>query len=452
MLCICRFRWKTFLWNALASSLRAQSKIVLTVASSGIAATLLPSGRTAHSRFAIPIQVNETSMCFISQGSPLAKLLECTKLIIWDEAPMVQRYCIEAFDRSLKDLMHSNLPFGGKCIIMGGDFRQILPVVPKGSRASVVNACICSSYLWSSCTIFTLTKNMRLTSLGSEEDKKKLEWFSKWLLDVGDGKLGEPNDGTTDIEVPKALLVNDYEDPIEGIVSVIYGDVIANLSNNEYFNDRAILAPTIEMVDKINQYMCSLLPGEAHEFFSSDSVCQASNQSDSFDNLYTTEFLNTISSSGLPPHKLMLKVGSPIMLLRNIDQAEGLCNGTRLRITKLGKTVIEAITLNGSKPNQKVLIHRMDMNPSESKWPFKMKRRQFPITLSFAMTINKSQGQSLRYVGVYLQKPVFTHGQLYVALSRVKCMDGLKIVLPRSASTSEKTTKNVVYKEIFSNL
>ncbi|XP_028757288.1 uncharacterized protein LOC114716448 [Neltuma alba] len=269
---------KTFLWNALTSSLRAQSKIVLIIASSGIAATLLPSGRTAHSRFAIPIQVNETSMCSISQGSPLAKLLECTKLIICNEALMVQRYCIEAFDHSLKDLIHSNLPFRAKCIIMGGDFRQILPVVPKGSRASVVNACICSSYLWSSCTIFTLTKNMRLTTLGSEEDKKKLEWFSKWLLDVGDGKLGEPNDGTTDIEVPKALLVNDYEDTIEGIVSVIYGDVIANLSNNEYFNDRAILAPTIEMVDKINQYMCSLLPGEAHEFFSSDSVCQASNQ------------------------------------------------------------------------------------------------------------------------------------------------------------------------------
>ncbi|XP_028782174.1 uncharacterized protein LOC114738301 [Neltuma alba] len=202
--------------------------------------------------------------------------------------------------------------------------------------------------------------------------------------------------------MPEGLLVNDYEDPIEGIVSVIYGDVIANLSNNEYFNDRAILALKIEMIDKINQYMCSLLPGEAHEFFSSDSVCQSLNQNDSFDNLYTTEFLNTISSSGLPPHKLMLKVGSPIMLLRNIDQAEGLCNGTRLCITKLGKTVIEAITLNGSKPNQKVLIHRMDMNLSESKWPFKMKRRQFLITLSFAMTINKSQDQSLCYVGVYL--------------------------------------------------
>ncbi|KAI9121211.1 hypothetical protein K1719_008244 [Acacia pycnantha] len=87
----------------------------------------------------------------------------------------------------------------------------------------------------------------------------------------------------------------------------------------------------------------------------------------------------------------LIKVGVPIMLLRNIDQSAGLCNGTRLRVTHLGKNVIEGLTLNGSNPNQKVLIHRMDMNPSDSSLPFRMKRRQFPITLSFAMTINKSQ-------------------------------------------------------------
>ncbi|KAI9071006.1 hypothetical protein K1719_047023 [Acacia pycnantha] len=79
------------------------------------------------------------------------------------------------------------------------------------------------------------------------------------------------------------------------------------------------------------------------------------------------------------------------MLLRNIDQSAGLCNGTRLRVTHLGKNVIEGLTLNGSDPNQKVLIHRMDMNPSDSSLPFRMKRRRFPITLSFAMTINKSR-------------------------------------------------------------
>ncbi|XP_028753463.1 ATP-dependent DNA helicase PIF1-like [Neltuma alba] len=140
------------------------------------------------------------------------------------------------------------------------------------------------------------------------------------------------------------------------------------------------------------------------------------------------------------------------MLLRNIDQAAGLCNGTRLRVSRIGRNVIESITLNGSHPNQNVLLHRMDMNPSESRWPFRMKRRQFPITLSFAMTINKSQGQSLRNVGLYLTKPVFAHGQLYVALSRVKSVDGLKVIVAEDGNKMKGTTTNVVYKEIFHNL
>ncbi|XP_028752703.1 uncharacterized protein LOC114712351 [Neltuma alba] len=443
---------KTFLWNALITTLRAKGEIVLPVASSGIAATLLPYGRTAHSRFAIPIQITESSVCGIKQNSALANLIKSTKLIIWDEAPMVQRYCIEAFDRTLKDIMHSNAPFGGKCIVIGGDFRQILPVIPKGTRATIVNASINSSYLWNHCRILKLTKNMRLTSTAIPSHKEKLEWFSNWLLHIGDGKLGESTDGVAEVEIPKELLLTNYNNPLHAIGDSIYTNLLHNLASGEYFNDRAILAPTIEMVDRINHYVCSLLPGESFEFLSCDYVCKSGQESDTMDSLYTTEFLNSITCSGMPPHKLHLKVGAPIMLLRNIDQASGLCNGTRLLISHLGQSVIEAITLNGSKPNQKVLIHRMDMNPSESRWPFKMQRRQFPIMLSFAMTINKSQGQSLRHVGLYLPKPVFSHGQLYVALSRVKSMDGLRIVVDDKDGCLKRTTTNVVYKEIFTNV
>ena len=228
--------------------------------------------------------------------------------------------------------------------------------------------------------------------------------------------------------------------------------LISNYTTNTYFNDRAILAPTIQMVAQINDHMCGLLPGELHEFLSCDSVCKASTTSDTIENLYTTEFLNTISASGLPPHKLLIKVGAPIMLLRNVDQQAGLCNGTRLRVTRIGKKVIEAIPLSGSVTSEKVLIHRMDMNPSETTLPFRMQRRQFPIILSFAMTINKSQGQSLKKVGLYLAKPVFTHGQLYVALSRVISVDGLKIVLGLDQEEENTTTANVVYHEVFSNV
>ena len=153
---------KTFLWNALASTLRGEGKIVLTVASSGIAATLLPGGRTAHSRFAIPLQTSETSFCNIKKKSPLSELLRSTSLIIWDEAPMVHKHCMEALDRTLKDIMQSTNIFGGICVVMGGDFRQILPVIPKGSRASIVDSCISSSTLWKKCKIFKLMQNMRL--------------------------------------------------------------------------------------------------------------------------------------------------------------------------------------------------------------------------------------------------------------------------------------------------
>ena len=100
------------------------------------------------------------------------------------------------------------------------------------------------------------------------------------------------------------------------------------------------------------------------------------------------------------------------MLIKNDDQTSGSFNGTRLRTTMLGKHVIKAIALNGSNIGQKVLIHRMEMNSSDSKLPFKMNRRQFPIIVSFAMTIKKSQGQSMENVRLYLPNPVFSDEQL----------------------------------------
>ncbi|KAI9081151.1 hypothetical protein K1719_036910 [Acacia pycnantha] len=140
------------------------------------------------------------------------------------------------------------------------------------------------------------------------------------------------------------------------------------------------------------------------------------------------------------------------MLIRNIDQAAGLCNGTRLQITQLGKNVVKAKALNGTSAGEEILIHRMDMNPSETTLPFKMTRRQFPIIISFAMTINKSQGQSLSNAGLYLPSPIFSHGQLYVAMSRVKNFSGLKILILNEFGKCGNTTINVVYREVFQNL
>jgi ATP-dependent DNA helicase PIF1 len=138
--------------------------------------------------------------------------------------------------------------------------------------------------------------------------------------------------------------------------------------------------------------------------------------------------------------------------MRNIDQSDGLCNGTRLIVSKLADHVIEAMVIGGINHGNVIYIPRMDMSPSQSPWPFKLTRRQFPIIVSYAMTINKSQGQSLDYVGLYLPKDVFSHGQLYVALSRVKSKKGIKILIHDDAKQPKNTTTNVVYKEIFNNV
>ncbi|XP_061343010.1 uncharacterized protein LOC133289157 [Gastrolobium bilobum] len=120
---------KTFIWNTQSAFVRSQAEIVLNVASSGIASLLLPGGRTAHSRFRIPIQITEDATCNIKQNSTLAELLSKTKLIIWDKAPMVHKFCFEALDRTLRDVLSCvDMPFGGKVVVLGGDFRQILTI------------------------------------------------------------------------------------------------------------------------------------------------------------------------------------------------------------------------------------------------------------------------------------------------------------------------------------
>ncbi|XP_020080111.1 uncharacterized protein LOC109703807 [Ananas comosus] len=252
---------KTYLWKTIIAKLRSEGRIVLAVASSGIASLLLPGGRTAHSRFKIPIKLDDCSVCEIKKGTHLANLIAQASLIIWDEAPMNHKNCFEALDKSLKDIMVTDEPnicsklFGGKTIILGGDFRQILPVVVGGTKQDILSASLTRSYIWSKCKIFRLSTNMRLLrgSIDGTMDTSLLE-FSQWVLDVGDGKINavklEGEEEPTWIKIPDDLLIKVSKNGIETIVSDIYDHIEENYNDPNYLRDRAIITPRNEGVDE----------------------------------------------------------------------------------------------------------------------------------------------------------------------------------------------------------
>lgn len=154
---------------------------------------------------------------------------------------------------------------------------------------------------------------------------------------------------------------------------------------------------------------------------------------------YPVEFLNSIELSGVPSHKLELKVGVPVILMRNLD-APRLCNGTRLRITELKRHIVQATIITGGAKGETVLIPRIPIIPTSL--PFQFKRLQFPLKVAFSITINKSQGQTLKVAGIHLGTPCFSHGQLYVGCSRVSRARNLYIYAENNKS------RNVVYRHI----
>ncbi|XP_076927879.1 uncharacterized protein LOC143591598 [Bidens hawaiensis] len=368
---------------------------------------------------------------------------------------MIHKHAFEALDRTLKDVMIVDLGntsgslFGGKVVVLGGNFRQILHVVHNGTRNDCVNATISSSYIWSNCKVLKLTKNMRLTVGSQMSNTLEIKQFADWLLDIGQGNLGGPNDGEATITIPEDLLIKDSLDLMSDLIDSVYPSMLARFNDLTYFQEWALLAPLNDVLQEINDRILAYFPGQEVEYLSSDSIDEVESVSEDFDPaLYSPDFLNGIKMSGMPNHRLLLKVGVPIMLLRNINQKKGLCNGTRLQVVSLGKRVIEAKVVFGTNIGFRTLLSRISLTPTDKKLPFKLKRRQFPISVCFTMTINKSQGQYLLRVGLYLKDLVFTHGQLYVALSRVKTREGYRN-RKQVINDEERELLNVLNEEIF---
>ena len=419
------------------AGVRSEGGIALATASSGIAALLLTGGSTSYSTFKIPLNVTENSTCNVSKHKDIADMLRRSSLIVWDEVTLSHKHAIETVDRLLRDVMSTpnqrcEVPFGGKVVLFSGDFRQILPVIPLGSEPTIVGSSLKGSTIWSYVQKLHLTVNMRVKLMENSDNREEQKSWGEWLLQVGNGRIANP----VNLDVHHIK----HCDSIDGLIANVFDDI-----NN--LGKTAIVTSLRSDVEQINDIMLQKDIGEIKQYLSIDQPMEEE-ESQHESTLLPTEFLNTLTPQGMPKHSLKLKIGCPIILLRNLNKAAGLANGTRLVITKLNEyTISGTIVTQGTFCGNEVMIPRIDLIAESKSTPFRFKRRQFPVQVAYCMTIHKSQGQSFDKIGIYLPKDLFTHGQLYVALSRVGKAGGVYMLIKDEISQqNKKSTNNVVFR------
>jgi hypothetical protein len=213
---------------------------------------------------------------------------------------MQKRYDPETVDRTLQDIRNCDKPFGGITVVFGGDFQQILPVVPRGSREDIVWASLKRSPLWRNIRELKLKTNMRL------EQNPENQQYAEWLLKVGHGT----NSVEGKVHFPDSMKCE--SNSIDSLINSIYPAIqVPGTTTDNYLLERTILCPRNEEVNSINAKVTEKFPGQVKVYLSADTVEMPGDEPSP----YPIEFINSLNASGLPLHKLELKEGCPIMLM-----------------------------------------------------------------------------------------------------------------------------------------
>jgi hypothetical protein len=451
---------KSFVFNTILKLIVIEDRAVaIASATSGIASTVLFNGRTSHHAYGIPFKVYDgTEKSSISLHSERAARIKEATLLLWDEVPMADKHVVSVVDHFLRLLMGvPDCPFGGKITVFGGDWRQVLPVKQRAQRGTIVDSILKKNRdIWDRVLVHHLTVNERARRRGLDVE------YAAFVLSVGNGlcptydQYLTTNSSGRDpemIRIPDDIVFTYSAIPERENLHRLIGCIFPSLKETVATDKNVcILTPKNSVVDRINDIAIGEMIGEQQVFLSADS---------SDNKLHSTEFLNKLTPSGVPPHRLVLKVGAPVMLLRNIAPHRGLCNGTRLIVKEIYTKYVKCELITGPRAGEHEIIFRITFIPDDMAIGFQMKRVQLPLRLCFAMTINKSQGQTLTAMGLYLPEPVFGHGQLYVALSRcgsklhtkvmvknLRHRQGVFDVTINNVTFSGVFTRNVVYNEV----
>ena len=387
---------KSFLFEAFLHYARGRGEIAAACAWSGLAATLLPGGRTCHARFGFPVPLPREDVPWsVTAATGRGQVLIQCSVLVWDEIGTASAAALDAADACMRDLRQCDEPFGGALVLLGGDLRQTLPVMELASRAEIVAGAVTQSKLWKSGCVrrLRLTQNRR----AALDDA-----YRAFLLEVGEGRVPYDMDvGPCSIALPPTMSLPAAAQS-EDLIRFVYNDILqvtyacVNLLDEDNIRrlaSRCILTPRNDWAGQLNESVLTKFPEDTIVELQGTTKLSGATAEDLAS--YPAEYLQYLDVPGLPPSTLRLCPGALVMLLRNLDYEDGLCNGTRCLVIAMSPRALDVLVLTGVGKGKRAFLPRIPMSPAELTLPVKIVRRQFPVRLAWAATINKAQGQSL---------------------------------------------------------
>lgn len=421
----CAGSGKTHTITQLVRRLYCSGARVLCSAYTGLAASLLPSGLTCHRLFGLPIDEGE-SLGPPSVGSSITpqslagRLLHSADVIVIDEVSMLHKDFLIAINNVLQSVSNSNALFGGKQMILCGDFHQLAPIV-KGPRSTMPSKTISASIISS-----PLFRSLKVLQLNTAHRFKNQEWAS-FLHEVARGE-GSPvidgDPGATTLQFRNTCTPH-----------VISSDAALAALRTRFPSPSPLqlIAPHHTTVDLVNDR-------QLHQYFDEEDIVHYPAHYTFAPNIgLQAHEVQMCSIPNIPPNVLHLALGAPVMVIRNVNIAMGVANGAVATITRLDVNSIDIELSNKTIVTLPRISFAIKVGGSNE-----CIRHQFPVVLAFAATINKVQGKTTETMFVDLQHQCFLHGQLYVALSRITSHDNLTLIFSKNTSSPV----NIVYHDI----